>query len=392
MDHRFQLAPYHGKNSRLVCPSCGRREFSPYIDVTTGEILHETCGRCNRESNCGYHLTPSQYFQNHPEARPQGEPWRHYEPYSPRKNTIITAPKPKLSGPICELPKDIADKTVSFKHKSNFVRFLETLFDPLVVEGLISEYCLGVTKAGETIFYEIDGKGRFRGGKIIQYNPLTGHRIKNSDYPVRWVHTDFKRLGYIPQDWTLSQCLFGEHLLSRYPDKVVCVVEAEKTAVIGAGFEPDCVWVAVGGKTQLGDKLGVLRGRQIIVYPDVDVYDKWVDVFTQKSYLSAVVSGYLEETCTEEDREAQVDIADLLIRWRQNQLAVPSVPPMEGTEHLQPSFQSSNPVAMEVAKYFPAKYMPEIEALIEDFDLVPVSFASTKTPDNEDNNRQRPRP
>ena len=48
---------------------------------------------------------------------------------------------------------------------------------------------------------------------------------------------------------------------------------------------------------------------------------------------------------------------------------VPPVPLRSGTE--QPYY--SNPVAREVAKYFPADVMPEVAALIEDLDLELVS-------------------
>jgi hypothetical protein len=32
-------------------------------------------------------------------------------------------------------------------------------------------------------------------------------------------------------DFELKQCYFGEHLLEKYPEKPVAVVESEKTAV-----------------------------------------------------------------------------------------------------------------------------------------------------------------
>ena len=41
-----------------------------------------------------------------------------------------------------------------------------------------------------------------------------------------------RRKGLLPEEWELSQCLFGEHLLSLYPDRTVALVESEKTAVI----------------------------------------------------------------------------------------------------------------------------------------------------------------
>ena len=44
----------------------------------------------------------------------------------------------------------------------------------------------------------------------------------------------------------MTQCLFGEHLLQQHPNAIVVLVEAEKTAVIGAGFVPEFVWVTTG--------------------------------------------------------------------------------------------------------------------------------------------------
>ena len=64
-----------------------------------------------------------------------------------------------------------------------------------------------------------------------------------------------------------------------------------------------------------------------------------------------------------------IDIADWLLR------TVPLVPSCTGTE--QPYY--SNPVAREVAKYFPADVMPEVAALIEDLDLELVSVTQIQS-------------
>ena len=68
--HRYILEPYKGMNTRHTCPNCQQREktFSLYIDTATGEHVHPTVGRCNRESNCGNHYTPKQYFQDNKET------------------------------------------------------------------------------------------------------------------------------------------------------------------------------------------------------------------------------------------------------------------------------------------------------------------------------------
>lgn len=54
--------------------------------------------------------------------------------------------------------------------------FLRTILDPFVVEGLIEECRIGVTKSRATIFFQIDQEGRCRTGKIMKYDSETGHR------------------------------------------------------------------------------------------------------------------------------------------------------------------------------------------------------------------------
>lgn len=87
----------------------------------------------------------------------------------------------------------------------------------------------------------------------MQYNPDDGHRVKNGQTStVDWIHSLLKRRHELAEEWQLSQCLFGEHLLNTYPDKVVVLVESEKSAVIGSAIFPGYVWLATGGKSQLG--------------------------------------------------------------------------------------------------------------------------------------------
>lgn len=69
--------------------------------------------------------------------------------------------------------------------------------DPLILESLIHEYKLGVTKDRSIIYYQIDTKNRCRTGKIMKYDPITGHRIKDPDTPskITWVHSILKSRG-----------------------------------------------------------------------------------------------------------------------------------------------------------------------------------------------------
>lgn len=97
----------------------------------------------------------------------------------------------------------------------------------------------------------------------------------------------------------------------------------------------------------------------------------------------------LEENATEQEREDQIDIADLLIRWYGKHPEavppVPSVPSQGGTE--RPPKQYANPVVNEIARFFSPEVLPEVAVLIEDFDLVPVSIQRINPTENEDSDR-----
>lgn len=116
------------------------------------------------------------------------------------------------------IPKQYVIRSLGYG--SSFVRFLPTLFDrdtlesPTVVR-LMGEYYLGCTKDGAVIYWQIDAQNRVRTGKIMRYDPDSGKRIKTTGGAIDWVHAKLKRSGALPDDWDLSRCLFGEHLLKR---------------------------------------------------------------------------------------------------------------------------------------------------------------------------------
>jgi len=368
MNYRYHLLRYAGPASRLTCPQCGRKHcFTPYVD-SDDQIVGEQYGRCDHESSCGYVKYP-------PYEREWRQSWSEYQNSRkrPEKRVISRpAPKPEPPGGICTIPMDIVLKTVRTNPLSDFLYFLCKLFDVDTILQLIKDYLIGVTRSGDTIFYQIDQQGRCRSGKVMKYNRETGHRIKDETMPNRitWVHSLLKKQGVLPQEWELTQCLFGEHLLKKYPDKPVGLVEAEKTALICAALMPQCVWVAVGGKGQLGDKVEVLYGRTIIAFPDSDAQDKWEEKIAERPYLNIQISHILEKYATPEELANGADIADVLIRWileRQGSVEpeTPEPPPAD--------LYADNPVMLEVMQYISPEYWPEVDSLIRDFDLELVS-------------------
>lgn len=62
----YHLQKYNGPSTRYTCPSCGaKHRFTRYVDAY-GWSQHPSVGRCDRESACGYHKTPRDYFAEHP--------------------------------------------------------------------------------------------------------------------------------------------------------------------------------------------------------------------------------------------------------------------------------------------------------------------------------------
>lgn len=303
------LEKYTGRASRHKCPKCGDlHSFAYYLNGDTGLPIDKTVGRCNHESGCGYHYTPKQFFIDNPKERER------------RNAPMIQQAMPKLQPEIGHIPFSYVEKSASYN--SSFVQFLCGLFDRYsldspTIERLMQDYALGATKDGSVIYWQIDFKGRVRTGKVMRYNPETGHRIKDAG-GINWIHSMMKKQKLLPKDYNLAQCLFGEHLLRIYPNKAVALVESEKSALIASGIYPDYAWLASGGKSQLSiDKLKILKGRAVIMFPDVDGFEYWAGKAKEMEAIGCkvIVSDLLERNASEEDRADKIDIADWLIRY-----------------------------------------------------------------------------
>ena len=341
------LEKYSGRASRHKCPKCGDpHSFAYYLDGNTGQPIDKTVGRCNHESGCGYHYTPKQFFIDNPTERE-----RH-------KEVMVQPPPPRQKKEIGYIPFSYVERSVSYN--SSFVHFLCGLFDRYslespIIERLMQDYALGATKDGSVIYWQIDTKGRVRTGKVMKYNPETGHRIKDTG-GINWVHAIMKKQKLLPDDYNLVQCLFGEHLLRIYPDRVVALVESEKSALIGTGVFPEYVWLATGGKSQLStDKLKILKGRTVIMFPDVDGFEYWTSKAKEVESIGCkvIVSDLLEKNATEEDRENKIDIADWLISHLQMQIRQEETPKPDVMQRLI----ESNPIFELLVREFNLQFI-----------------------------------
>lgn len=96
---------------------------------------------------------------------------------------------------------------------------------------------------------------------------------------------------------------------------MVALIECEKTAIICASLMPRFLWLATGGKSQINDRLLVLKGRRVLAFPDIDGYNEWERKLAEYPELAVTISPVLQQNSTKEDRDAHIDIADWLIRY-----------------------------------------------------------------------------
>lgn len=356
MSKQPYLQKYAGRATRFTCPACKTpHSFTRYLDGETHQPIHPTVGKCNREIKCGYHYTPRQYFEDlkhrgslapitynpghsHPNLHSQitrhpGDP--HLNPNTPSQpvspqapsETIMSHsnfPQPQFqSQPQPNQPEKPADFIPhkylkrSLSLQSNFVRFLRKYFSDLQIAEAANNYLLGATRNKEVIFWQIDIHGKIRTGKIMQYNPQTGRRIKTGYGGINWVHLKLKKSNPSFSDFNLFQCYFGEHLLRLYPEKPVAIVEAEKTAVIASMIFPNYNWLAAGNLNGLTvEKSRALRDRTVILYPDAGCYNHWLrkaEQINQQLSLRLTVSNFPENFATPQQIHDGYDLADYIL-------------------------------------------------------------------------------
>ncbi len=306
--HRFILQPYKGVATRHTCPACHKKRcFSRYIDTEKQISFPDDVGRCDHEQSCGYHLTPKEYFERNPQAKPllcdfaTPSAWRA-KPTEQRKPTSFIA-------------AETVSQTLHGYEKNNLYLFLRSKFGAEDALRLMKDYRVGTSKhwPGACVFWQTDVNGDTRTGKVMLYNAENGKRIKEPFNYVTWVHS----LLRLP-DFNLRQCFFGEHLLPMNRGKPIAIVESEKTALVAAYYMPEYVWLATGGKNGCfnADALRVLRGCQVILYPDIGATDQWRHKLRLLSSLGieASIFNFLEEVATDDERTAGLDIADYLLQ------------------------------------------------------------------------------
>jgi hypothetical protein len=345
--YRFTLE----KGSRKhLCPNCNKKTLVRYVEIGTNDYLPEQYGRCDRESKCLYHLNPfSDGYAKKIWEQEQKVTGVTKVTVSTQKY-FRTKPKPQPTHKLVYFDFETFKQTLKPEsyEKNTFIQnlFYNVLFPFEVdeVTEVIQLYRLGTVakgyRAGANTFPFIDIKGNVRAVQVKQFdeqNHTTAtdflhsiiekhHTRNNKPLPV-WLDT------YTKQDKRIS-CLFGEHLLSKYPSNPVALVEAPKTAVyctlyFGLPESPESlIWLAVYNKSSFSfNKLKALQNRDVFIFPDLskggNTFKEWEskakEYETRLPGTRFTFSDLLERKATETERKQGLDLADYLIRydWRQ---------------------------------------------------------------------------
>lgn len=329
-------------NRKHHCPDCNKKTFVCYIDTITGDYLPEQFGRCDRESKCNYHLNP--YKNGYAKAiweQEQGNTtnWKPQQP-TPKK-------KPLNKPETIYFDFDIFKETLANYEQNNFIQNLlqnvQYPFEITSIEKVVSLFRLGTIsngyRTGAITFPFIDVNNNVRAIQVKQFdsdNHTTGtdflhsiiekHHKRNNKQLPDWLE------AYIQQDKRIT-CLFGEHLLSKYPNNPIALVEAPKTAIYGTLYfglpesPTDLIWLAVYNKSSFSfDKLKVLQGRFVYVFPDLSkdgaTFKEWEtkakDYESRLNGTQFIFSDLLEQLAPERDKKEGNDLADYLIKqdWR----------------------------------------------------------------------------
>lgn len=279
--YRYTLQPYGGPSSRHTCPACAKpRTFTRYVDTDTGELLPEEFGRCDRDANCGYHLNPYR-------AGPAGSSYAkqsHQDERPATRSYQLTPPA------VVSLPDQIVTATLGHYQHNALACLLRKRLGLGVADEVVQRFRLGTSThwPGACIFWLIDEKGRTRGGQVVLYDEH-GATVKQPHRHLTWAHTalaqKYEQQTQPAPDWLTkyaahgqkSPCLFGLPQLADAPTwQPVAIVESAKTAILASCYLPQFTWLATMGCSYLtADRLEPLRGRRILLWPDVGAFDKW---------------------------------------------------------------------------------------------------------------------
>lgn len=179
-------------------------------------------------------------------------------------------------------------------------------------------------------------------------------------------------------DFELSEKQFqlrytNEHgNLYSFPERLYRV-SLDCDSLLDANFEEAIIGsieqmaLQTGGKSQMKeDKLRVLSGRTVLLFPDADGYSEWKQRAESMTYCKAIVSDLLEKHATPKQKADHIDIADWIIFQIQEGKLMSTANHLVETEKILQQMIEKNPV---------------LQKLIDELDLVLVDASHIASDD-----------
>jgi hypothetical protein len=377
---RYELPRPPKRSIKGTCPQCGqRKKLSRYIDTRTGEPLPEELGfgLCDRANNCGYHYSPYHVGPTGISyADAVFEQWKQDNPLPPRSAVrhdqvrtykgenspgrvrpktgfsmkarppqTVSSP-PSLQEPIYSLPDEVFRKTLGHYERNQFARLLREHFGQDKADDLLRRFHVGTCHRPNdywpqpyaTIFWIVDIEGRARGGQVVLFEP-DWHRTKYKtrdgrdkayiDSAKNTLVCRYQQQGKPLPDWLRQYddngetwaVPFGLHQLQDPAEqRPVAIVEACKTAVLCSEYLPEFVWLAIGSKSNPNaERLALLKGRKIMLYPDLKAYADWshrAKVLRAEGFnvsVSPLILDLAQQMPEDADLPDDPDLADILL-------------------------------------------------------------------------------
>lgn len=298
-EYRYHLDK---SSKKSFCPNCKKKTYVRYVDSLERIYLPYEFGRCDREIKCGY-------FNKYKSGHLKDNYWENYRHFS----SPLLKPDPSFH------TLSMVEESLQFNNSNTLIEYLKTVLGDNKTEEIVNTYKIGTAHNwyNGTIFWQIDDLGKVRSGKIIRYNEK-GKRFGKPN----WIHSLQLRNKSITE-FNLDQCLFGLHLINRNRDKLIAIVESEKTACVMSAIYPKHIWMATGSLNGLNrEKLLPIKHREIILYPDSGIsekretpFEKWNAIATELRLenFDIQISEILEKETTQKQKEQGYDLADFFI-------------------------------------------------------------------------------
>lgn len=221
-----------------VCPECNHKDVFRYYN----EPVPRDYGRCDREAKCGY--------------------FKKFDVEEAKKHNLLSFQKTDSIQPqaVTVVPTEKQLKCLGF-HTSVFHKFC---IDKLNISlDHLKKWNVGTDYKGNTAFVMQNASGKPINIKFMSYE------LKDDGNNCKRIKSINFYLKSKNENEVYKTCLYGEHLISN--EKIVCLVESEKTAIIASFFYPQFNWLATGGSNGLTvEKVQVLKNKEVYYIGDND--------------------------------------------------------------------------------------------------------------------------